>query len=114
MLITLADVVRAIENNEVVPAVQPIVGLTPGKLAGFEVLTRRRHPKHGFVLPVTLSSHVEKNDLVGVSPDSLQQSHSDDPYHPEPLMSAVNVHQSNVICHLPAQIEICRSVDSFP
>jgi diguanylate cyclase (GGDEF)-like protein len=54
----------AIKNGEIVPFFQPIVDLTNGGVAGFEVLARWLHPTKGLIPPVDFISLAEKNGLI--------------------------------------------------
>jgi EAL domain-containing protein (putative c-di-GMP-specific phosphodiesterase class I) len=65
MLATLHEFVQALEQDQVIPAFQPIVELRTGKLRGFEVLARWAHPKLGPVLPENLIALAEDNGLIG-------------------------------------------------
>ena len=64
MVVELADLRSALDNNEVVPCFQPLVELGSGRLVGFEVLARWQHPQHGPVLPDNFITLAEKNDLI--------------------------------------------------
>jgi PAS domain S-box-containing protein len=64
MLVELADVVVALERDELVPFFQPVVELLTGKLKGFEVLARWNHPEHGPILPSNFISLAEDNGLI--------------------------------------------------
>jgi PAS domain S-box-containing protein len=60
----LADVVGALERDELVPFFQPVVELRTGKVNGFEVLARWSHPEHGPILPDNFISLSEDNGLA--------------------------------------------------
>jgi PAS domain S-box-containing protein len=64
MLAALQDVIAALERDELVPFFQPVVELRTGKLRGFEVLARWRHPEHGPILPSNFISLAEDNGLI--------------------------------------------------
>lgn len=51
MSVDLATVRKALEDDELEPCFQPIVELHSGKLSGFEVLARWKHPELGWILP---------------------------------------------------------------
>jgi PAS domain S-box-containing protein len=65
MLSELGDLRSAIENDEIDACFQPLVGLQSGRLMGFEVLARWRHPEAGLVLPANFISLAEENGLIG-------------------------------------------------
>jgi len=65
MLSELGDLRRAIENDEIDASFQPLVGLQNGRVAGFELLARWRHPEAGLVLPENFISLAEENGLIG-------------------------------------------------
>jgi PAS domain S-box-containing protein len=64
MFAQLSDVVLALERDEVIPFFQPVVELRTGKLKGFEVLARWRHPEQGPILPSNFISLAEDNRLI--------------------------------------------------
>jgi EAL domain-containing protein (putative c-di-GMP-specific phosphodiesterase class I) len=66
MLAELKDVVRALENDQLVPYFQPIVEVRTGLVKGFEVLARWLHPLHGPILPSNLILLAEENGLIDV------------------------------------------------
>jgi EAL domain-containing protein (putative c-di-GMP-specific phosphodiesterase class I) len=45
------DLRRALDSDEIVPYFQPMVELRTGKLTGFEILARWRHPQRGIIHP---------------------------------------------------------------
>jgi EAL domain-containing protein (putative c-di-GMP-specific phosphodiesterase class I) len=71
MLVTIADVVDAVEGEQMVPSFQPIVDLRTGTLKGFEVLARWNHPEHGSILPLNFISLAEQCGLIGMMTDQV-------------------------------------------
>jgi EAL domain-containing protein (putative c-di-GMP-specific phosphodiesterase class I) len=65
MHVNIAEVRRVLENDELEPCFQPIVELHTGRLAGFEVLARWKHPQLGLILPENFISLAEKDGLMG-------------------------------------------------
>jgi sensor c-di-GMP phosphodiesterase-like protein len=65
MLVNLSEVQHALESEALVPCFQPIMELRTGRLAGFEVLARWKHPDLGLILPENLISLAEQNGLIG-------------------------------------------------
>jgi PAS domain S-box-containing protein len=64
MLVKLATLHRALEDDSLVPSFQPLVELRSGQLTGFEVLARWQHPRYGPILPANLIGLAEKHGLV--------------------------------------------------
>lgn len=65
MLAKLSDLIRALEEDEIVPYFQPIVDLRSGELRGYEVLARWMHPHEGLILPMSFIGVAEDNGLIG-------------------------------------------------
>lgn len=59
------DLARAIADNEIVPHFQPLVEMRTGRLSGFEVLARWRHPIRGIVHPAEFIPIAEQTGLIG-------------------------------------------------
>ncbi|MDX1935326.1 MAG: EAL domain-containing protein [Capsulimonadales bacterium] len=55
---------RALEREEFEVYYQPIIDLRRDRLVGFEVLTRLRHPSHGFVAPDEFVPVAEETGLI--------------------------------------------------
>jgi PAS domain S-box-containing protein len=95
MHVELAEVRRALENEELVPFFQPLVELRTGQLAGFEVLARWQHPQLGPVLPENFIALAEQNGLIGqLMEQTLQKAFLSASDLPEPLVMAINVSPS--------------------
>ncbi len=62
--ISAAALHRALCKDEIIPFFQPIVKLHSGHLAGFEVLSRWKHPTLGFVPPDRFIAVAEKSGLI--------------------------------------------------
>jgi len=56
---------RAIQNNELFLAYQPLISLQTRAVAGAEALVRWRHPERGVLLPGSFVSFAEENGLIG-------------------------------------------------
>jgi diguanylate cyclase (GGDEF)-like protein/PAS domain S-box-containing protein len=55
---------RAIQNNELFLAYQPLISLQTRVVAGAEALVRWRHPERGVLLPGSFVSFAEENGLI--------------------------------------------------
>jgi diguanylate cyclase (GGDEF)-like protein len=60
----LADLSRAITDDELVVAYQPKIDLETGALAGVEALVRWQHPDHGLLGPGTFIPAAERTSIV--------------------------------------------------
>lgn len=58
------EIIRAIDNREFVPYLQPIVTLPDQKLVGFEALIRWQHPERGMVAPNSFIAVAERTQVV--------------------------------------------------
>jgi PAS domain S-box-containing protein len=65
------DLARAIAGHEIVPHFQPLVDLRTGRLSGFEVLARWRHPIRGIVHPAEFIPIAEQTGLIGPMTERL-------------------------------------------
>ena len=116
MSVDLATVRKALDNNELEPRFQPIVELNSGKLSGFEVLARWRHPELGWILPDNFITLAEEDGLIGklmrqILPKAFQSA----PAMPAPLMLSVNVSPSQLRdMTLPGQIREAAAATTFP
>jgi EAL domain-containing protein (putative c-di-GMP-specific phosphodiesterase class I) len=116
MLVNLIDVRRALEEEAVVACFQPIVRLSTGRLAGFEVLARWLHPDHGLILPETFISLAEENGLIDrLTQQILRGSFRVAPVLPEPLFLAVSISPIQLdFLGLPRQIQEAAKAYAFP
>jgi PAS domain S-box-containing protein len=116
MVVELADVRRAIEEDELVPSFQPVVELHTGLLTGFEVLARWQHPQLGLALPENFISLAEENGLIGLlTQQIMRKAFLSAPVLPEPLVLAVNVSPSQLRnLSLPGQIREATEKAGFP
>jgi PAS domain S-box-containing protein len=64
MVIELADVQSVIENEAVIPYLQPLVELRSGQLYGFEILARWQHADLGPILPPNFIAIAEQSGLI--------------------------------------------------
>ncbi len=55
----------AVANGQIVPHFQPLVGMTNGRVIGFEVLARWQHPTRGMVPPGEFIPIAEQVGLIG-------------------------------------------------
>jgi PAS domain S-box-containing protein len=93
-----------------------VVELPTGRLAGFEVLARWKHPRLGLVLPENFISLAEKDGLIGrLMQQILRKAFLSASSIPAPLVLAVNVSPSQL--HepgLPGQIRHAAEEGGFP
>jgi diguanylate cyclase (GGDEF)-like protein len=59
-----AELLRSIDNGEIVPYFQPQLDLATGGFAGFEALARWRHPRHGLLTPASFLDFADQTDLT--------------------------------------------------
>jgi EAL domain-containing protein (putative c-di-GMP-specific phosphodiesterase class I) len=116
MLVSLTDVLRAIEGEVIVPCFQPIVELRTRRLAGFEVLARWDHPEHGLILPENFILLAEENELIGhLTEQILRKSFLTAPVLPEPLFWAINISPIQLgDVGLPLMIRDAADAAAFP
>ncbi len=61
---TAEDVQQALDNQQLVPFLQPKVIMTDSSLYGFEALVRWLHPEHGVIPPICFVHHLEEGQLA--------------------------------------------------
>jgi EAL domain-containing protein (putative c-di-GMP-specific phosphodiesterase class I) len=116
MPLDLTTVRQALENDELEPCFQPIVELHTGRLAGFEVLARWKHPQLGLILPENFISLAEEDGLVGhLMKQILRKAFLSAPILPAPLVLAVNISPTQLHdASLPSQIRETAEGAGFP
>jgi len=62
---TTNELRKGLDRGEIIPYYQPIVELSSGRLAGFEVLARWRHPERGLLGPEQFLPMAEEMGLIG-------------------------------------------------
>src|SRR5580700_3214571 len=88
---------QALDKGEFEPFFQPVVELNTGRLAGFEVLARWRHPQNGTILPSSFIPLAEERGLVGtLMQEILRKALLPASDLPDPLALAVNVSPSQL------------------
>ena len=58
------ELFQALENGDVVNVYQPMVNLDQGYIAGFEALSRWKHPEKGMISPFEFITLAEESDLI--------------------------------------------------
>jgi EAL domain-containing protein (putative c-di-GMP-specific phosphodiesterase class I) len=116
MLVSLGDVLKAIEHDELVPCFQPLIELRTGRLAGFEVLMRWEHPQSSLVMPDNFILLAEENGLLGhVMGQILRKAFASVLDLPDSPMLAVNVSPIQLReLSLSAQIRDAAVAANFP
>jgi PAS domain S-box-containing protein len=116
MLANLAAVRRALDNDELEPCFQPVVELHTGRLAGFEVLARWKHPQFGLSLPENFISLAEEDGLLGrLMQQILQKAFLSTPVLPAPLILGINISPTQLHdSSLPRQIRDAAEAGGFP
>ena len=115
-LMDIAEIRQAIDHDELEPCFQPVVELHTGLVAGFEILARWKHPRHGLVLPENFISLAEENGLIGLlTQQIMRKAFLSAPVLPEPLWLAVNVSPLQLRdLSLPGQIREATEKAGFP
>lgn len=58
------ELFQALENDDIINVYQPMVCLKDGHIAGFEALSRWKHPEKGMVSPFEFIALAEESDLI--------------------------------------------------
>lgn len=58
------ELFHALDNDEIVNVYQPMVNLEHGYIAGFEALSRWKHPEKGMISPFEFITLAEESDLI--------------------------------------------------
>ncbi|MFK8012524.1 MAG: EAL domain-containing protein [Marinicellaceae bacterium] len=58
------ELFQALENDEIINVYQPLVNLEQGYIAGFEALSRWKHPEKGMISPFEFITLAEESDLI--------------------------------------------------
>lgn len=58
------DIIKALEEKQLMPYIQPKVNMENGKIVGGEALVRWHHPEKGLVMPNDFVPILEKNGLI--------------------------------------------------
>lgn len=116
MLVKLSDLIRGLEDDEIVPFFQPIVDLRSGELRGYEVLARWMHPVQGLILPQSFISVAEDNGLIGeLTNQVLRKAFAETSALGEPPRLAVNISPRQMrYTSLPLQIRNSAEDSGFP
>jgi len=116
MPVNLAAVRGALDHDELEPCFQPVVELPTGRLSGFEVLARWKHPRLGLVLPENFISLAARGGLIGrLMQQILRKTFLSASFVPAPLMLGVNVSPAQLHdADLPGQIRNAAEEGGFP
>lgn len=89
---TAASAQNALRQGQFIPYFQPIVALRSGQLAGFEILARWQHPRHGLVSPDQFIALAEKQGWIDtLTLHLLRKAFADAGSIPQPLTLSVNI-----------------------
>ena len=58
------DIIKALEEEQLLPFIQPKVDMKSGEIVGGEALVRWHHPEKGIVMPMKFIPVLEKNGLI--------------------------------------------------
>jgi diguanylate cyclase (GGDEF)-like protein/PAS domain S-box-containing protein len=87
-----ADLREAIENDVLRPHYQPVIGLSNGRITGFEALVRWPHPERGMISPAEFIPVAEDTGLInGLGGLMLRRACLDAALWPEDVRVAVNL-----------------------
>jgi PAS domain S-box-containing protein len=116
MPLDLATVRRALDHDELEPCFQPVVEIPTGRLAGFEVLARWKHPRLGLILPEGFITLAEEDGLIGrLMQNILRKAFLSASILPAPLVVGVNVSPTQLHdASLPGQIRSLAEEGGFP
>jgi len=116
MDISSADVMQALDRDQVIPVFQPIVETRNGGLVGFEVLSRWNHPLLGLVLPNDFIGLAESSGLIGqLTIQVFRKAFRSASSLPSPLTLWVNISPSQLQdLTLPSQIRRMAEEEGFP
>ncbi|HUZ67569.1 MAG TPA: EAL domain-containing protein [Beijerinckiaceae bacterium] len=112
-----ADLSRALVERQFELYYQPIVGVEPFRIAGFEALLRWRHPEHGLVPPTQFIPVAEEIGLIGAIGEwVLEEACSQAASWPAEVRIAVNLSPSQLRCEsfLPTVVDALKKTGLDP
>jgi len=114
--VDIAEVRKVLDNDELEPCFQPMVELSTGRMAGFEILARWRHPQLGLMLPENFLSLAVEHGLIGqLTEQIMRKAFLSAPLLPEPLGLTVNASPAQLRdLSLPGQILKATGKAGFP
>jgi PAS domain S-box-containing protein len=116
MVLTEADLYRAIAEDELRPAFQPLIELRTGQLSGFEVLARWNHRELGEVAPDEFIPEFERSGLIDqLSRVLLEKAFAVPLFRERNLVLAINISPIQLLgSKLPERIAEVASKFIFP
>jgi PAS domain S-box-containing protein len=116
MVLAEADLHRAIAEDEIRPAFQPLIELRTGQLSGFEVLARWHHRELGEIAPDDFIPEFERNGLIDqLSRVLLEKAFAVPLFRERNLGLAVNISPNQLLgSKLPERIAEVASKFIFP
>jgi PAS domain S-box-containing protein len=109
------DLFGLLKRDEIVPYFQPLVELRSGKLVGFEVLSRWKHPEHGTIPPDRFIPLAEETGLIGLLTEKLlNKAFTAASIIPSPLSLSINISPVQFRDDsLPKQMERAAAIGGF-
>jgi PAS domain S-box-containing protein len=116
LIIDAKTIERALAHDEIEPCFQPLRELRNGRLYGFELLARWRHPEHGLILPPNFIDVAEQNGLLEeLSGRIFRKALSAVAEFSDPLLVTLNISPSQFrYSSLPDQLLTIAAEMSFP
>lgn len=97
MVFAEADIARAFGDDEFFPVFQPLAELRTGQLAGFEILARWRHDRHGLITPDDFIPALEQTGSIAkLTPMILKKAFASQTIAESALTTSVNISASQL------------------
>lgn len=112
----ISDLRKALDENQLYPAFQPVVEMRTGRLVGFEVLARWAHPEFGNITPDQFIPVAESAGLIGTLTECvLKKSFASELLLGSAYSLSVNISPLQLLDHrLPEMFASVASSFGFP